>query len=44
MLRGSVPFEKNKWELYNIEEDFSQAQDLASKYPEKVKELQAIFE
>ena len=44
VLRGSVPFEKDKWELYNIDEDFSQAHDLASKYPEKLKELQAIFE
>ena len=27
------------WELYNIEEDFSQADDLAAKEPEKLKEL-----
>lgn len=31
------------WELYNIEEDFSQADDLAAKYPDKLKELQALF-
>ena len=29
------------WELYNIEEDFSQANDLAAKNPEKLKALQA---
>jgi arylsulfatase A-like enzyme len=32
-----------KWELYNINEDFSQANDLAAKYPDKLKELQAAF-
>jgi arylsulfatase len=33
-----------KWELYNINEDFSQANDLAAKNPEKLKELQAAFD
>jgi arylsulfatase A-like enzyme len=33
-----------KWELYNIKEDFSQANNLASKYPEKLKELQNAFD
>ena len=32
---------QEKWELYNIEQDFSQGQDLAANYPAKVKELQA---
>jgi len=31
------------WELYNITEDFSQANNLADKYPEKLKELQDMF-
>ncbi len=31
------------WELYNINEDFSQAVDLAATMPEKLKELKAIF-
>jgi len=31
------------WELYNIEADFSQADDLAAKEPAKLKELQALF-
>lgn len=31
------------WELYNVKDDFSQATNLASKYPDKVKELQAKF-
>ena len=32
-----------KWELYNIAEDYSQNNDLAAKYPDKLKELQALF-
>jgi arylsulfatase len=32
-----------KWELYNITEDFSQNNDLAAKYPDKLKELQELF-
>src|SRR5512135_2703719 len=37
------PIEQYKWELYNIAEDFSQANDLAAKNPEKLKEMQALF-
>ena len=36
-------FTKAPWELYNIEEDFSQAVNLAEKNPEKLKQLQALF-
>jgi len=32
-----------KWELYNIDEDFSQNSDLAAKFPDKLKELQELF-
>ena len=38
------PFEDDVWELYNVEEDFSESTDLADKYPEKLEELKAIFE
>jgi len=31
------------WELYHVEEDFSQADNLAATMPDKVKELQAKF-
>ena len=40
---GSVDFSQDTWELYNITEDFSQATDLAARYPDKLKELQALF-
>lgn len=37
------PIDGYKWELYNIEEDFSQANNLAEANPEKLKELQRLF-
>jgi len=33
-----------KWELYNVQEDPTQFNDLAAQMPEKVKELQAVFD
>ena len=33
-----------KWELYNVNEDFSQANNLVDKYPDKLKELQDAFD
>ena len=41
-----VPFfgEQEKWELYNIAEDFSQGVNLAAKYPEKLAALLELFE
>jgi arylsulfatase len=32
-----------KWELYNIKEDYSEANDLADKMPDKLKEMQDVF-
>lgn len=40
---GSYDFAKDKWELYNIDTDFSEANDLATKYPAKLRELQDMF-
>jgi arylsulfatase len=37
------PITEYKWELYNVAEDFSQANDLAAKMPDKLKEMQAVF-
>ena len=33
VLPGSVRFEDDKWELYNVDEDFSQAHDLRRNTP-----------
>ncbi len=38
-----TPLTKDVWELYNVDEDFSQADNLAAKHPQKLKELQAVF-
>jgi arylsulfatase len=35
--------DKDVWQLYNIDEDFSEANDLAAVNPAKLKELQALF-
>ena len=40
----TADFSKAPWELYNIDEDFSQTLDLAAKSPDKLKALQATFE
>jgi arylsulfatase len=37
------PVKDDIWELYNVSEDFSQANNLAQQYPEKLKELQDLF-
>jgi arylsulfatase A-like enzyme len=37
------PLKDDVWELYNVDEDFSQATDLARKHPEKLKALQQVF-
>ena len=33
-----------KWELYNLTEDFSQNDDLAAKMPDKLKQMQTLFQ
>jgi arylsulfatase len=33
-----------KWELYHVTEDFSQANNVAAQHPDKLKELQAVFD
>jgi arylsulfatase len=37
------PLDSDVWELYDIREDFSLARDLASKQPEKLNEMKALF-
>lgn len=41
---SKVDFSKDVWELYNLDEDFNERNDLATKYPDKLKELQAVFD
>ncbi|MGH6804362.1 MAG: arylsulfatase, partial [Methyloceanibacter sp.] len=43
-MEGRVPAVNDyRWELYNVTEDFSQANNLADKEPQKLRELQALF-
>lgn len=37
-------WENDKWELYNIDDDFSEANDLAASNPEKLKKMKALFD
>ncbi|WP_408097130.1 arylsulfatase [Peredibacter sp. HCB2-198] len=35
--------EKDQWELYHLDADFSQANDLAGKYPDKLRQMKDLF-
>jgi arylsulfatase len=40
---GSYDFDKDEWQLYNLDDDFSEANDLSTQNPQKLKELQDLF-
>jgi arylsulfatase len=42
-LKPATTLQEDKWELFNTNEDFSLANDLAAQNPEKLKEMQALF-
>jgi len=43
-VMGQTPYVNDyKWELYNVENDFSEANDLAAQEPKKLRELQDLF-
>lgn len=42
--KPETPLQEEKWELYNVDEDFSLVNNIADQHPEKVKELVALFE
>jgi arylsulfatase A-like enzyme len=42
-IRTGFDPDKQKWELYNVKEDFSQANDLAAANPQKLRELQDLW-
>jgi arylsulfatase len=43
LMTKNPPLEDDVWELYNVEDDFSQTNNLAAENPEKLSELQEIF-
>ena len=42
--KKDTSWDEDKWELYNTDKDFTQANDLATQQPEKLKELIALWE
>jgi arylsulfatase len=44
ILNAEGTLEGDVWELYNLKEDFSQSNNVADKYPEKLEDLKALFE
>ena len=40
----AADYNKDVWTLYNLNEDFNERVDLAKQYPEKLRELQALFD
>jgi arylsulfatase len=38
------PPDQRPWELYNLDQDYSQAHDLAAKYPAKLDEMKKLFD
>ena len=41
---AGTDFSQDKWELYNLKEDFNERFNLADKHPDKLKELQELFD
>lgn len=37
-------YDADRWELYDVSKDFSQAHDLASTHPDKLRQLQSLFD
>ena len=37
------PYANDRWELFDLDTDFAESTDLAAKYPDKVKELNALW-
>jgi hypothetical protein len=43
MVASSLDIDSEPWELYNLDEDFSEATDLSTADPKKLRALQALF-
>jgi len=41
---GTFPFDQDVWELYNLNEDFAETNDLAAKNPEKLEALKKAWD
>ncbi len=43
MVASRLDIDNEPWELYNVDDDFSEATDLATANPKKLQELQSLF-
>lgn len=43
-IAPDIDFSKDRWELYDVNTDFSEAHDVAAQYPNRLKELQSLFD
>ncbi len=43
-INVTLPFDQDEWELYHVAEDFSESTNVAEQYPEKLAELQQMFD
>ena len=41
--KNRTDYEEDKWELYHVEQDFSEAIDVSEKHPEKLQELKDLW-
>jgi arylsulfatase len=44
IISGTFPFEEDVWELYHVAEDFSESNNLADQFPEKLEELKKAWD
>ncbi|HVY73712.1 MAG TPA: sulfatase-like hydrolase/transferase, partial [Puia sp.] len=42
-ISGKGNFDKDQWQLYHVDEDRSESNDLAKQYPDKLKELEDLW-
>jgi arylsulfatase len=43
LIEGSFDFATDRWSLFNLDDDFSEANDLADEHPDKVRELEELW-
>lgn len=44
MLRQPEPYGKGRWELYNLQQDLAETNDMAESYPDKIEELKIYWD